>query len=68
MNPILLYEYIINKEAYRDQGHKHATVNTTGCGFDSHSVKLNISYFHIFALVTGQSAVLSATNKHAMST
>ena len=32
------------------QGHKDVTVNTTGCGFDSHSRKWNIKYFHFRAL------------------
>ena len=32
------------------QGHKRATVNATGCGFDFHSIeKLNIQYFHLYA-------------------
>ena len=34
------------------------TVNATGCGFDSHSMKLKKKYFHFFALVWIQSAAL----------
>ena len=36
------------------QEHKRAKGNTTGCGFDCHSKKLNIKYFHYLELVTGQ--------------
>ena len=28
------------------QGHKRVTVDETGCGFDSHSRKLNMKCFH----------------------
>ena len=33
----------------------------TGCGFESHSRKWNILYFHFFALVSRQSEALSST-------
>ena len=42
------------------------TVNTTNCEFDSHSRKLNISYFDFFPLVSNQSAALGPSTQHAM--
>ena len=50
------------------QGHK-VCIKPTGCGFDPHSRRLNIYlnlYFHFFALVSRQSAVLGSATQHAM--
>ena len=47
------------------QGHKRVIVNAIGCGFDSHSKKLNI-YFYILALAKRQSAPLSSLTHDAM--
>ena len=47
-----------------EQWHNRATVSVTCCGFDSHSKKLNILYFHFPILVTKQNAALSAATQH----
>ena len=46
--------------------HKRVTVKATGCGFDSHTRKWNIYYFHLFVLVSRQSAALHSTIQNAM--
>ena len=56
-------------EASRGAGAQSVTVKSTCCGFDPHSRKLNIYlhlYFHVFALVSRQSAAFSSATQHAM--
>ena len=51
------------------QGDMYATVNATGCGFDSQSRKWNIYlnlYFHFYGLVSSRSAALSSAIQRAM--
>ena len=71
MNVLWLYKIntSITFEASRGAGAQSVTVNASGCGFDPHSRKWNIYsnfYFHFFALVLRQSAVLSSATQYAM--
>ena len=48
---------------------RSVTAKPTGCGFNSHSRRWNIYlnlYFHVFALVSRLSAMLSSATQHAM--
>ena len=56
-------------EAGRGAKAQSVIVKSTGCRFDSHSMKFNIYlhlYFHFFALVSRQSAALSSATQYAM--
>ena len=56
-------------EARRGAVAQSVTVKPTGCGFDSHSRRLNIYlnlYFHFFALVSRQNAALSSATSNVM--
>ena len=60
---------LLKFEASRGAGAQSVAVNATGCGFDSHSKKLNIYlnlYFRFFTLVSRQRAALSSGTQHAM--
>ena len=48
------------------QGHKRATINAAGCGFDSDSRNGMFNIFIFLALVTTQNAALSSATQHAM--
>ena len=56
--------------ASRGAGAQSVTVNTTGCGFEPHSIiylnRYVHTYFHFFALVSKQSAALNSAPQHAM--
>ena len=61
--------YFSSFEASRGAAAQSVTVKPTGCGFDPHPRRWNIYlnlYFHFFALVSRQSAVLSSATQHAM--
>ena len=47
-------------------GHKRATVNVTGCGFNEHSRKWKINYFHLLSLVTKKSKYQIARRWHPL--
>ena len=48
------------------QSHKCVTINATGCKFDSHSGKLNITLFYFYALVPRQSVEFNSVTQYAM--
>ena len=60
--PLILTNY----EAIRGEGHKRLTVKATGCGFVSHSRKLNNKYLYFFALELKQRLTLSSARQHSM--
>ena len=63
---LLIFSFIISFEASLDAS---VTLNATGCGFDRHSRKWNIYLnfnFHLFALLSRQSAAFSSSTQHAM--
>ena len=63
-NKIKQYSYFL--EARRGSDAQVLTVKVTGCGFDPHSLKLNVylNFYFNFALMLRQSAALKSITQH----